>query len=91
MIEEMMDVFPFILKEPGLIALMAVVFLLLRVKGRGASTKKRSETRTWNISAMAAFRKSRTVLLSALTAGLMQRRNSRIWHCPWEHYSMGGI
>lgn len=45
-----MNVFPFILEEPGLIALMALVFLpladflLLRVKGRGASTKKRSET-----------------------------------------------
>lgn len=39
-----MKVFPFILEEQGLIALMALVFLLLRVKGRGASTKKRSET-----------------------------------------------
>ena len=37
-----MNVFPFILEELGMIALM--VFLLLRVKGRGASTKKRSET-----------------------------------------------
>ena len=39
-----MNVFPFILEELGMIALMEVVFLLLRVKGRGASTKKRSET-----------------------------------------------
>ena len=44
LIEEMMNVFPFILEELGMIALMEVVFLLLRVKGRGASTKKRSET-----------------------------------------------
>lgn len=36
-----MNVFPFILEELGMIALMEVVFLLLRVKGRGASTKKR--------------------------------------------------
>lgn len=39
-----MKVFPFILEELGMIALMEVVFLLLRVKGRGTSTKKRSET-----------------------------------------------
>lgn len=39
-----MNVFPFILEELGMIALMEVVFLLLRVKGRGASSKKRSET-----------------------------------------------
>ena len=30
-----MNVFPFILEELGMIALMEVVFLLLRVKGRG--------------------------------------------------------
>ena len=45
-----MNVFPFILEELGMIALMEVVFLpladflLRRGKGRGASTKKRSET-----------------------------------------------
>ena len=39
-----MNVCPFILEELCIIALMEVVFLLLRVKGRGACTKKRSET-----------------------------------------------
>ena len=39
-----MNVYLFILEEMGMIALMEVVFLLLRVKGWGASTKKRSET-----------------------------------------------
>ena len=39
-----MNVFPFILEELGMIALMEVVFLLLRVKGSGASTMMSSET-----------------------------------------------
>ena len=39
-----MNVFPFILEELGMIALMEVVFMLLRVKGRCSSRKKRSET-----------------------------------------------
>ena len=39
-----MNVFPFILEELGMIALMEVVFLLLRVKGLGASTNKMSDT-----------------------------------------------
>ena len=37
-----MNVFRLILAKLSMIVFMKVVFLLLRVKGRGASTKKRS-------------------------------------------------